>query len=168
MGYYVPPLKRPYDVSSLIEVYVRTQRTDFAHSDFKDYYEALLNVLLKRFGIDFSHEGIPDGKTAFWFPFRATVASLNQITGPWSGFLEAGLIVKELEESGETGTTVNRASDIIRKANDLSNAAHREILHSLFAEIFGKSALVVTSQELLDAGFDDSKEPNTSDYHDYM
>jgi hypothetical protein len=39
---------------------------------------------------------------------------------------------------------------------------------ALFQVIFGESQRVVTSEELHEAGFDDSKEPDISNYYDYL
>jgi hypothetical protein len=44
----------------------------------------------------------------------------------------------------------------------------RDILSALFVGIFGERPRVVTSEELLQAGFDDPKEPNIPDYYDSM
>ena len=42
------------------------------------------------------------------------------------------------------------------------------MLGALFVLIFGEQSRVVTSEELLAMGFDDSKEPDSSNYYDYM
>ena len=56
MGYYVARLKRPYDYRVLIETYIYTQRKDFVHADFTNYYASLLEALQTRFGIRLSRE----------------------------------------------------------------------------------------------------------------
>jgi hypothetical protein len=76
------------------------------------------------------------------------------------GPVETGLIHEKLEESGEIGRIVDSASRVIGEANQASEAAHREILHALFRAVFGECDRVVTSEELREAGFDDSKEPD--------
>lgn len=168
MGYFVAPLKRPYDYRVLIEAYIYSQRKDFVHSDFATYYASLLEALQARFGIRLSREGLPLGRSVLWGLFKNTVDSLLQITNPWAGYLEAGLLVNKLEESGEAGKTVVRASRVIGEANVASEAAHREMLYALFQAIFGECDRVVTSEELREAGFDDSREPKIDDYYDEM
>ena len=74
----------------------------------------------------------------------------------------------KLEESGELGRLVARAGAVIGEANTASEAAHREILYALFQAIFGECQRIVTSEELREAGFDDSREPDIVSYHDYM
>jgi len=59
-------------------------------------------------------------------------------------------------------------SRAIGEANLASEAAHREMLDALFQAIFGVCRRVVTSEELLAAGFDDSREPNFADIYDNM
>lgn len=46
--------------------------------------------------------------------------------------------------------------------------AHREILHALFRAIFDECDRVVNLEELREAGFDDSKEPDIVSYYEYM
>ena len=168
MGYYVDRLNRPSDFRVLIEAYIYTQRKDFVHSDFTAYYAGLLEALQKLFGIRLSHDDLSLGQRMLWGLFQSTVESLLQITSPWAGYLEAGLLHKKLEESGEPGNVVYRASAAIGEANKASEAAHREILYALFLTIFGECQRVVTSEELHESGFDDSIEPDIVNYYDYI
>jgi len=168
MGYYVARLKRPYDYRVLIEAYIDTQRKDFVHADFTNYYASLLEALQTRFGIRLSREGLSFDQRVLWGLFDSTVWSLLQITSPWAGYLEAGLLHKKLVESGEAGRIVDRASAVIGEANTASEEAHREILYALFQAIFGECQRIVTSDELREAGFDDSKEPDIVNYYDCM
>src|SRR4051812_38185662 len=108
MGYWVDRLKRPYDVHVLIEAYLCTQRSDFVHPDFATYYAALLEALQPLLGIRLSSEGLSFDQGVLWALFVNTVGSLLRITSPWDGYLEAGLLHKKLEESGEPGTVVDR------------------------------------------------------------
>lgn len=115
MGYYVAPLKGPYDVRSLVEAYVYAQRTDFVHEDFSTYYRGLLSVLEVLFSVRLSPDAIPPERRALWHLFDSTVGSLLRVTSPWDGYLEAGLLMKKLEESGEPGIIVHRASKTIQE-----------------------------------------------------
>jgi hypothetical protein len=168
MSYYVARLNRPYDFRVLIDAYIYTQRKDFVHSDFTTYYASLLDALQGLFGIRLTREGLSFDQKVLWGLFQNTVGSLLQITNPWDGYLEAGLVHKKLEESGEVGRAVDRASRVIAEANKASEAAHREILYALFRAVFGECDRVVTSEQLREAGFDDSKEPDIANYYDYM
>jgi hypothetical protein len=168
MGYYVARLSRPYDVRALIEAYIYTHRKDFVHSDFTTYYASLLEALQRLFGVRLSREGLSFDQGVLWGLFHSTVGSLLQITIPWAGYLEAGLLHKKLDESGEPGRTVHRATEIIIEANKASEAAHREVLYALFGAIFGECRRIVSSEELRESGFDDSKEPDIVDYYEYI
>jgi hypothetical protein len=152
----------------LIEAYLYTQRKDFVHSDFTAYYASLLEALQGQFDIRLSHEGLAFPQKVFWMLFQGTVQSLNQITNPWANFLDESLLVKKLEESGELGRIVDQASAAIGEANMASEAAHRTMLDVLFQAIFGECQWVVTSEVLLAAGFDDTKEPDIRNYYDNM
>jgi hypothetical protein len=168
MGYYVARLNRPYDFRVLIEAYIYTQRKNFVHADFTTYYNSLLEALERAFGIRLTGDGLSFHQRILWGLFQNTVGSLHQITNPWAGYLEAGLLHKKLEESGEPGRIVDKASAVIFEANKASEAAHHEILCALFLAIFGEFQKIVTSEELRRAGFDDSKEPDIANYHDYF
>jgi hypothetical protein len=161
---YVEKLKRPYDVRSLIEAYLYTQRTDFVHDDFKAYYTTLFQVLQKLFDVQFSLNTVPSGRQVLWLLFESTARSLLRITSPWDDYLETGLLITRLDETGEPGVAVHHASRIIQEANSASRAAHLGMLHALFEAVFGISGRVVTSEHLAQAGFDDSKEPDITDY----
>ncbi len=166
MGYYIARLKRPYDYRVLIEAYVYTERKTFLHPDFEVYYTSLLEALQKQFGIRLSHEGLTTvSQKVFWMLFRSTVRSLLQITSPWADFVDETLLVKKLEESPELEQLVNRASGAIIEANKSSEASHWEMLCALFQAIFGDCQRVVSSRELLAAGFDDSREPDIANYY---
>ena len=167
MSYYVARLKRPYNVRVLIEAYIYTKREDFCHTDFTTYYSGLLEALEKLFDICLSEEGLTFDQRILWKLFKSTVKSFLQITNPWSPFMEATLLVRKLEASGEPGKVVEQASAVIQEANKVSGAAHHDILEALFSTIFGEHPQEVTSEELLQAGFDDSQEPDISDYWKY-
>jgi len=168
MAYHVDRLKRPYDYRVLVETYIYAQRKDFVHPDFTTYYASLLDTLEKLFQVRLSREELSFDHQILWGLFQSTVDSLLQITNPWAGYLEAGLLHKKLEESGESFDIVSKAGATIAEANKASKAAHREILYALFETIFGECSRIVTSEELLQAGFDDSKEPDVADYYDYF
>lgn len=168
MGYSVARLDRPYDVRVLIEAYIYAQRKEFVHADFNAYYSALLGALQAAFGVRLSEDGFTTSQRVLWMLFRSTVASLLRVTSPWENYLEASLLVHKLDESGEPGKAVRRASTTIDEANATSRAAHREILYALFPIIFGACDRVVTSEDLRRAGFDDTREPDITNYYDHF
>lgn len=168
MAYRVARLNRPYDYRVLIEAFIYSQRKDFVHSDFTNYYTSLLQALQRLFGIRLSREGLSFNQRVLWGFFQNTIESLLQVTNPWAGYLEAGLLHKKLDESGEVGPIVYEASRKIVEANQASEAAHREMLYALFRAMFGACDRIVTSEDLREAGVDDSKEPDIMDYYDYM
>jgi hypothetical protein len=169
MGYYVRRLKRPYDYRVLIEAYIFTQRKDFINLPaYTTYYASLLEALERHYGIRMSTEELAFSQKVLWMLFQSTVRSLLRITNPWADFLDETLLVKKLEENIELRRIVDQASSAIDEANRASEAAHREMLDALFQAIFGACQRIVTSEELLAAGFDDSREPDFADYYDNM
>jgi hypothetical protein len=153
----------------LIEAYIYTQRTDFINLPaYTTYYASLLEALQRHFGIRMSPEGLTLPQKVFWMLFQSTVGSLLRITSPWANFLDETLLVKKLEERVELSRIVDQANRVIGEANKASEAAHREMLDALFHAIFGACQRVVTSEELLAAGFDDSREPDFADFYDNM
>lgn len=168
MSFYVARLARPYDYRALIEAYIYTQRKDFIHADFAVYYSSLLEALQQQFGIRMKHEALGFREKAFWMLFQGSVRSLLCIANPWAGFLETSLLNSKLNEISELGRIVDRASGTISEANKASEAAHREVLDVLFRAIFGDCQRIVTSQDLLAAGFDDSREPDIVNYYGEM
>ncbi|MBI4751893.1 MAG: hypothetical protein HY774_25695 [Acidobacteria bacterium] len=166
MGYSIEKLKRPYDYKVLVEAYVRTQREDYVHPDFAAYYQSLCAVLEKQFEVRFSAEYFSDSKAALWMLFESTVGSLLRITTPWDAFLEETLIVSTLQKSGNAGKRIDQASQTILQATRESRQAHLEILHELFALMYSKTDVIITSEQLALVGFDDSQEPDIRDYYD--
>lgn len=99
--------------------------------------------------------------------FESTVKSLNKIDYPGSGFLEATALVMALNRSGDKGVAVRASMKKILELNKESKQVHLEMLNTLFQLMFGEVTKVVTSRDLLELGFEDSKEPKISDYWDY-
>lgn len=167
MSYHVERLTRPYDYRVLIEAFVYTRRS-FVHEDFTNYYTGLLRALEGLFGLRLSRDGLSFDQSVLWMLFENTTRSLLQITHPWDGYIEDGLLHTKLHACGEKGQEVYRASAAIAEAGAASAVAHRNMLSALFVAIFGECSRVVTSEELARAGFDDSREPNMIDYYEYI
>jgi hypothetical protein len=160
---------RQYTYKELIEAYINAERDDYIHEDFKNYYVGLFKKLTELFGIRFRMEELgnfPDdefwpgvSKGAALMVFQSTVRSYLSITTPFAGFIEFGLGVGDLYDA--YGRKLEEMAEENRKA-------HLNLLDALFKMMSGAVDRVVTSQELREAGFDDSKEPKKADYYDYM
>jgi hypothetical protein len=78
--------------------------------------------------------------------------------------LEATLMFRILEESGSDGPRFLELQDQLYALNRTSEAIQTEMLDRLFHIVFGERTTVVSSEDLLAAGFDDSKQPNPFDF----
>lgn len=168
MSYYVEKLSRPYDMNVLIQAYIYTQQKDFVHHDFNKYYRSLHEELEQIFGVDMSGRTLSFDQRCLMGLFDSTVRSLHQIRSPWSGYLEASLLHAQLKKHEDINVKVKEASNTIVNANSISSRAHRDMLHALFCAVFGELQQVVTSDDLRARGFDDSTEPDISNYYGYM
>jgi hypothetical protein len=159
---------KTYDQAALIEAYIAANRTDYLHEDFTTYYKALLATLEQAFGLLVSSQGIRRAEVRpLWLLFQSTMRSYLAIKTTRSGFLEAGLLEKRLDELGDEALPIRQAEQTISRLAEESRAAHLQLLADLFTVLFGPLEKVVTSADLQALGFDDSKEPSISDYWDY-
>lgn len=155
-----------YDYRKLIQTYIQSRRNDHIHPDFKNYYTGLLTQLEQLFEVDFSSP--PSSQHALWMLFRATIDSYLSLRTPWSHFLEAGLLVQKIEALGSQGEKIFSYSKQIEEVTQTSRELHLQVLSDLFECMYGKRDLVVTSQDLTARGFDPSKEPQITDYWEYL
>ncbi len=151
-----------YTYHDLLHIYIQTRRGDHIHSDFKDYYAKLLELLGPLFEVDFSAASPSRGP--LWMLFYSAVNSYLSLRTPWSNFLEAGLIVQKIKQLGPQGEQIFQLSEQIEDATRRSREAHLQLLDELFISIYGSRDLVVTSQDLKARGFDDTKKPQIEDY----
>lgn len=155
---------RTYTFRDLIQAYIATWR-HYPHSDFDAYYRRLLEVLQSLFDVRFDGTDVRGELLPGIYPmaalmvFRSTVDSYLAIRTPWSGYLEAGLGVAELAK---------RYSLVFDDLAERNRQAHLELLDTLFIMLYGSIERIFTSADLREAGFDDSTEPNTADYWDYV
>lgn len=150
-----------YNYIELIHTYIQTQRDDHRSPGFKEYYTELLTQLEQLFEVDFASP--PPSQLALWMLFRATIDSYLSLRTPWSNFLEAGLLVQKIKALGSQGERIFSCSDQIGGITQTSRELHLQLIYDLFACIYGKRDLVVTSQDLAARGFDTSKEPQAAD-----
>jgi len=127
-----------------------------------------LNVLQSLFGIQVvdSDTGWKAGTLAMLC--QSTADSYLSISTPWTGYLEAGLIHRALEELGDTGKRVYELSSRIEELAEQNRTLHLEMMRELIESRHGQVGMVVSSKDLLAAGFDDSAEPQRQDYFDYL
>ncbi|WP_433795474.1 hypothetical protein [Actinoplanes sp. CA-252034] len=122
----------------------------------------MLGGLQRLFGLVLSRDGVPE--RVLFVLFESTVRSLLAQTTPWSGFLEAGLLVKRLEATGGPGARVMAASDRIWSRKDESREDHLLILDELLAVFLGDRAdHVFTAADLVAVGVDPTP-PTTEQY----
>ena len=97
--------------------------------------------------------------------FVNTAESCLRARTPWSGYLEAGLLIRALSAGGPAGHDYLEATTRIGELRDESRQLHREALDALARVLLGEKAeAVFDSADLLAVGFDDSTAPRTSDY----
>jgi hypothetical protein len=159
-----------YDWKRLIDVYLLATRTHI-HEDFEVFYRSLLGHLESLFGIRVVPETDDDDMTiekqAIAMLMRSTIKSYHEGTSPMAGYLESGLLVSKLQETGEDGLNALALVQEIGELYGESKRLHLTLIQKLFVMIHGEPNRVVTSEELQAAGFDDSRAPKVSDYWEY-
>jgi hypothetical protein len=107
----------------------------------KAYYVALLDGLEQLFGLGLQMDrvGTFDNRVLF-MAFAATADSFLALRTPWSGFLEAGRLLKKVEEAGRNGQRVMAASQRIDTLTAESRETHLEMLDALVAAMLGDRA----------------------------
>ncbi|HZS44367.1 MAG TPA: hypothetical protein VFC63_04650 [Blastocatellia bacterium] len=138
------------------------------HPDFNEYYSALVEALEFQFGIQFPTKLALSSKPVFWMYFRSNVDQLNALGANYGNILEAGLLIRKLEEAGVLGEAIFNGGRQIAKAIGQAEQGHKGMLYNLFILIFGEQTRVVTSADLLEDGFDDSREPDIMNYQQYI
>src|SRR5689334_16572329 len=111
-----------------------------------------------------STDGVDPRYHALAFLFHGTMRSYLSIKTPWSGFTDETLVVRQLDQAGQQGQAIFQLSNEIGDLAKRSKTLHLEMLYDLFRLMYGETDQVVTSEQLLATGFDDSKEPKISDY----
>lgn len=135
--------------------------------EVRSYYPRLLSHLEESFGLRLSFDATEDfNKKVLFSLFQDTTLSYRDLRHPWSNYQEATLIIRKLEDAGTSGQRILHLSDKIREKTKDSAELHLQMLYELFQCIYGPINIVVTSQQLLAMGFDDSKEPKWWDFED--
>lgn len=164
-----------YGRRALIEAYLSARGDDTFggyeaespayNAALRAHHERMLDGLERLFGIRLTAEGVGDfRKRVLFILFRTTADSLLALRTPWSGFLEAGLLLQRLEAAGEPGARVLASSDRIWSRTTESREDHLLILDELLGVLLGDRAeLTFGVADLRDAGVDPV--PPASDDH---
>jgi hypothetical protein len=153
-----------YDYRALIQAHIDANRRYFVHEDFEKYYTGLFESLKVLFQINFTFRDFSGMENSFRrknaeMLFRSTVSSYNHITEPWGAFLEGPAHLDDMWDKYGS-----KLFDLTRE----SQTIHLALLDELFQIMYGQVDKIVTSEMLLEIGFDYSKEPKMSDYDDYL
>ncbi|GAA4602276.1 hypothetical protein BJY16_004191 [Actinoplanes octamycinicus] len=137
------------------------------HRALQAHHQAMLGALQRLFAIELTFEGMPDSsRRALFMLVRSTAASLHQLTTPWSGYREAGLLLRHLEETGDVGVRVHEASHRIATRNDENRQDHLAILDDLLTVILGDRAESRFTEADLRALGVDPEPPSLADFDD--
>ncbi|MER5332384.1 hypothetical protein [Micromonospora sp. NPDC002717] len=163
-----------YDRRDLVRVYLAAQGNRFGgyyaessayNAALKAHYAAMLDGLQQLFGLRLHRDGVDTFTHRVLFMlFSSTAASFFALRTPWSDFLEAGLLIRKVEEAGAEGERIMAASQRIDALTAESRETHLEMLDALVAVMLGDRAeLTFDTADLRAVGVDDTK-PSTRDY----
>jgi predicted acetyltransferase len=185
-------LNKHYDYKALLQVFINAQKQNWVHEDFEKYHTTMLAKLEEAFGIELSKEGLASyvetygGCWMYWGLIKSTVDNYMRGGVPGYGFIEGGPLAgleflgegrprsRMYQLKGDDELNAKQAQIVRqahRKVEDLHNQYKKallELLYSHFELLYGKVETIVTSEDLLALGFDDSKEPQIKDYYDYI
>ena len=162
-----------YNRRDLVRVYLGAQDRGFGgyypesstfNAALKAYYAMMLDGLQQLFGLHLHPRGSGLNSRALLMLFSATANSFLAQRTPWSDFLEAGLLIRKIEEAGPHGQRVMAASDRIDALTAESSETHLEMLDALVTAMLGDRAeLTFSPADLRAIGVDDAK-PSPADY----
>ena len=163
-----------YGRSDLVRVYLGARDRGFGgyypdsstfNAALQAHYTAMLDGLQQLFGLRLHPDGVGTfNNRALFMLFSATADSFLALRTPWSGFLEAGLLVRKVDEAGPDGQRVMAASQRIDALTAESRQIHLEMLDALVRAMLGDRAeLTFKSADLQAIGIDDAK-PNPANY----
>lgn len=129
----------------------------------REHRQRVLDGLQRLFGLTLSIGGATRHRGLLAL-FRSTARSYLAITGPGDGFMEAGLIFRQLAEAG-VEESVHEGLARITALNTQSRDAHLAVLETLIAVLLGDRAdATFTSADLAALGVDDTAGPDSADY----
>lgn len=161
-----------YSRRDLVRAYLGAQARGFGgyyaesptfNTALEAHYRSLLDGLEQLFDLRLQVGAVQ--KPALFILFRSTADSMLTLRTPWSGFLEAGLIHRHLEESGEPGALVTQASDRITALIAEAREAHLVMLDALVSAMLGDRAdLTFSDADARAAGIEITDKPSPQDY----
>jgi len=161
---------REYRFRDLLEVYLESRRSH-VHEDFDLFYRGQLATLEQLFCI--SLKPPPDefesmkefDDLSIWTLVESAIFEYFQLTsqGAWEG--GRGLYILRLREDKHQ---YFEAASAEAQAKESYRQASFNTLEQMFIALFSDLPQVFASADLLALGFDDSTEPNISDYWDYV
>lgn len=156
-----------YSQAALVGAYVEAQREPYPHEDFAAFRRARLAALEAAFGVHISEDGVrsPNGRLLF-VVFKSVVASYLRIRYSGDGVLEGGLLETAIDRADTPELGIRAKQSRIHSLLAQCAQEQADLLDSLFTAIWGNSERVVTSEDLVALGFDDTKEPRIEDYYD--
>jgi hypothetical protein len=130
----------------------------------REHRQRVLDGLQELFGLRLERGGVPGGQAALFMLFRTTASSYVKITGPGEGVGEAGLLYRQLAETGAQQHVLG-GLERITACNDRSRDAHLDVMETLIDVFLGERAgATFTSADLAALGVDDTAGPNSADY----
>jgi hypothetical protein len=158
-----------YGRRHLVEAFLGAQDRGFGgyypdsssyNAALKAYHVAMLDGLQHLFDLRLD---APDHRALFML-LRSATDSFLAVQTPWSGFLEAGLLIKKVEEAGDEGQRVMALSQRIETLATESRQVHLDLLDALVAIMLADRAeLTFDSTDLHAIGINDTK-PTASEY----
>lgn len=179
-------MSKIYDYKKMIQLYVSIPKYDYVHKDFRDYREKLVTVLEDIFGV------IPDDKKdkserlndienrvgnygwSISILFGVTIEYLRQsekmgVVGNWlEGGPQSSLRQLRKKHSESIIDKIDIGIQSLYTHHKIVDETRYQLLYDIFVLFHGENNKIITSEDLLKLGFDDSKEPKISDYYDYF
>ncbi|ULH18189.1 hypothetical protein MF271_22220 (plasmid) [Deinococcus sp. KNUC1210] len=145
---------RDYGIRDLIRVFAHSQKS----SDYQEMREyntrfytalsALLNAQLDNLHDDSFRSRI------LLRHFNITIESYNRQVNPYSGYLEAGLLHKSINELGEKAKRIQDTERVLMDCAQSIVELHLDYLEAMFIGLWGENKTRVSREGLMDQGFD--------------
>lgn len=162
-------MSKVYDYKTLIELSV-SQKRYFSIPVYGDYYKTLIGTLEKLLDTPLTP---PD--TVGWSIKNLFNSALElqylSVEGDYlmGGPTQALYMLWQREGSSQAGQILTTVLPVIGRKEEELREHYLFLAHELFKLFYGeKLEKTVTSEALLAAGFDDSQEPDLSDYYDHL
>ncbi|TSA87872.1 hypothetical protein FNU79_01080 [Deinococcus detaillensis] len=160
-----------YDLRSLLKSYAASQ-DEQEYPEMREYHARFYDALCKTLGtsvveiitipnqITVVTDKVDSRKQILYRHFRSTVRSYLALTTPYSGYLEAGLLHKTIEELGDQGQKIQDIEKILMEHASALTKCHLDSMEAMFTVLYGVIERQVTRDELLSYGFDPQQRPD--------